>query len=173
MEIRLATQADVTKLAAPLSKLGAATFSEAFGHLYSAEDLAYFLNDSHSVESYEKALRDPEQPIWIAKDKGEPIAYIKLCPNGLPCDPPIPGAIEISKLYALQSYRGKGVGTQLMEAAFSYARDHGYTDMVLSVYAENYAGHRFYARHGFEKIGDYKFPVGQQLDREWIMHKRL
>ena len=44
MHIRNATPADVDAL----SELGRVTFIEAFGHLYSPEDLAAFLEDSHS-----------------------------------------------------------------------------------------------------------------------------
>jgi len=169
MNIRLATDADVAKLAV----LGAATFSDTFGHLYSPEDLAFFVNNSHSEASYAAALADEKQPIWVADDEGLLAAYIKLCPDSLPCDPPIENAAEIARLYARSSHQNQGLGSRLMDTATTYAKSAGYSAFVLSVWSENYDGHRFYARHGFKKIGDYLFPVGDQLDKEWIMHKKL
>ncbi len=173
MKLRRLNSSDIENLAAPLSDLGAATFTNTFGHLYKPEDLQYFIDNSHSADVYAKALASNDQPIWAFQDGDTLVAYIKLCPNGLPCVPPMPNAIEISKFYALSEYRSMGLGAQLMEAAITYAKDNGFKDMVLSVYSENFGGHKFYKRHGFEKIGEYLFPVGEQLDKEWIMHKRL
>jgi len=169
MELRRASRGDVNNLAA----LGAATFASAFGHLYKPEDMAYFIAESHSQAAYQSAIDKPDEPIWVVEVDMELVAYIKLCPNSLPCDPPLPDAIEISKIYALPAYQGRKLGSRLLNAAIVYARAEGASDMVLSVFSENYDGHRFYARHGFEKIGEYDFPVGQQLDKEWIMRKTL
>jgi len=166
-------KSDAEDLAVPLSKLGAATFTNTFGHLYRTEDLDYFLTTAHSAEVYRQAILSDDQPIWVVENGGELVAYIKLCPNGLPCDPALPNAIEISKLYTLSNVRGQGLGSRLVKAAIDYARQKNFNDMVLSVYSENFDGQRFYARHGFKKIGEYEFPVGQQLDREWIMHRTI
>ena len=173
MQLRRLEKSDAKDYAAPLSNLGAVTFSQTFGHLYSPEDLQYFLDTSHSIETYAEALARNDHPIWVIEDGENLLAYVKLCPNGLPCDPPLPDAIEISKIYALPESRNMGLGAKLIDAAILYAREQGFSDMVLSVYAENFGGHRFYARHGFEKIGEYLFPVGKQLDQEWILHRKL
>ncbi len=169
MIIRRADNSDISALAA----LGAATFTQTFGHLYSAEDLAFFVNESHSEVAYGSALANPETPVWVAEDQGNLVAYIKLCPNGLPCDPSVDNAVEISKIYALTEYQNQGLGQELMNQAMIYARNSGFSAMVLSVYSENFGGHKFYRRNGFEKIGEYEFPVGKQLDKEWIMRKKI
>jgi len=173
MVVRRARNTDRPNLAAPLAKLGAATFTESFGHLYNPEDLQAFIDDAHSEARYQQALDSDNQPIWIAEDKNTLIGYIKLCPADLPCDPPIENAIEISKLYIKIGQQGGGIGGKLVDAALQWSRDQGFSDMVLSVYSENYAGQRFYKRHGFSNIGDYLFAVGQQLDKEFIFHRKL
>ena len=169
MIIRPAKHSDIENLAA----LGAATFTNTFGHLYKPEDLAYFLAHSQSTELYEQALASEDQPIWVAEQDERLMAYIKLGPNSLPCDPPIFNAVEIVKLYARTECQSMGIGSQLVLAAENWSRARDYKIMVLSVYSENFDGHRFYRRQGFEKIGEYNFPVGQQLDREWILSKKL
>ena len=169
MELRRAGPDDIENLAA----LGAATFTDTFGHLYVPEDLQHFIDTTHSKAAYADAVNSEDQPVWVIEQAGILGAFIKLCPNGLPCDPPRPDAIELSKLYASAEIRNQGIGARLLGAACNWAVDNGYSEMVLSVFSENYGGQRFYARHGFEKIGDYLFPVGQQLDQEWIMLKRL
>jgi RimJ/RimL family protein N-acetyltransferase len=44
--------------------------------------------------------------------------------------------------------------------------------VYIGVWSGNAGAQRLYARHGFEKIGEYDFPVGQHLDREFILRQR-
>jgi len=173
MQIRPVEKADIEELAVPLSKLGTATFTESFGHLYSSENLAFFFNKNHSETAYRNSINNPEQFIWVAQIDQELVGYLTLCPNGLPCDPPVPNAIELNRLYVRTTHHNQGIGQKLMDAAIAHIRSNEIDNIVLSVWSENFAGHRFYQRNGFEKIGEYLFPVGDHYDREWIMLKTL
>lgn len=173
MIIRPVNLSDADELAAPLSELGAVTFTESFGHLYSAHDLAFFVKKNHSEAAYRQALADPEQFIWTAILDDGLIGYISLCPNHLPCEPQIPDSIELARLYVRASHHSQGIGQKLLDAAIGHIRGMGIGNVVLSVWSKNFGGHRFYGRNGFEKIGEYLFPVGEQLDQEWIMRKRM
>ena len=59
-----------------------------------------------------------------------------------------------------------------MTTFFAWAEQYGYPELYLGVYAENHAAQRFYQRHGFQKVGDYLFPVGRHRDLEFI-YKRM
>lgn len=167
MILRDVTHDDIPQLAA----LGAATFAGTFAKLYAPEDLAAFLSEFHSEDHYRKALADPATALHVMDHQGELIAYNKLSPNSLPCDPPRPNALELSRIYVLKNYRGQAIGDKLMQNIIAYAQSRGHPEIVLSVYAENFAGHRFYERYGFVKTGEYKFKVGNHFDPEWIMTK--
>ena len=167
MIIRNAQTDDVPKLAA----LGAATFAGTFQHLYSAENLASFLGRFHSEDYYHAALADPSIRIIVIEEAGELIGYTKINPNGLPCDPPRPDALELARLYLAEGQRSKGLGHRLMQAVIDHAETHNFPEIILSVYADNIGAHKFYARYGFEKIGEYKFKVGDHLDDEWIIRR--
>jgi ribosomal protein S18 acetylase RimI-like enzyme len=45
-------------------------------------------------------------------------------------------------------------------------------DIWIGVWSENLGAQRFYARRGFEKVGEYGFPVGKTLDHEFILRRR-
>lgn len=169
MILRDATPDDITALAA----LGAATFAGTFAKLYAPEDLAAFLDEFHSEDYYRKALADPSIALHVMEVEGKLVAYNKLGPNSLPCDPPSPGALELSRIYVLANYRGQSIGDKLMQNIITYAQNHDHPEIVLSVYAKNFAGHRFYERYGFVKTDEYKFKVGNHYDPEWIMTKIL
>ena len=154
-----------------LAALGAATFIDAFGHLYRAADLEAFLREHHSPGGYRRLIADPETRIWIAKDAGgAPVAYAVARPCTLPVEDMPPRSGELSRLYALKAHQGAGLGGRLLETALDWLEvrfDH----VFLSVYAENDGAMRLYRRHGFEKAGAYSFMVGDHADPEFIMKR--
>src|SRR4051812_25103787 len=96
--IRRANPADAAKLA----ELGAATFTETFGHLYPPEDLQAFLVGSHSLDAWTRTLADPERAVWFATlDDTTPIAFIAVGACKLPVENREATAGEIQQLYVL------------------------------------------------------------------------
>jgi RimJ/RimL family protein N-acetyltransferase len=47
----------------------------------------------------------------------------------------------------------------------------GYSPLYVGVWSGNSGAQRLYGRFGFEKIGEYDFPVGEHLDREYILRR--
>ncbi len=159
--------------AAAISFLAQATFAETFEHLYDPKDLQTFLDAKHSVDFYQAIMARPDCQIWVLEDGEKLLGYCMVTDNSLPCDPPRPEALELSRLYLSSGTRGLGWGSRLIKTAIDHARAHGYREIVLSVFSENHGGIRLYTRHGFQKIGEYDFPVGEHLDREWIMRRSV
>ncbi len=161
--------ADIPALAA----LSAATFAGTFQSLYSPQNLSWFLGEYHSEAYYRKALKNPSVRLLAADKDGALVGYAKVGPNTLPCDPPWPHALELSRIYVSSKARSEGIGEKLIQSVIDHAVETGKTSIVLGVFSENFAGHRFYHRHGFQKIGEYDFPVGDHRDHEWIMQLKL
>lgn len=168
MIIRRATVED----AAALAELGAATFIESFGQLYVPRDLQAFLEESHSVAAYAKALANPDYALWIAIRDGRAIGYAQAGPCGLPHADVKPEDGELKRLYLLQSAQNGGVGAALFEQALAWLERDGARTLWISVWSENFGAQRFYGRYGFEFVGEYAFIVGEQRDREF-MYRRL
>lgn len=76
---------------------------------------------------------------------------------------------EVHRLYLSPTAFGTGLADAFMGIAREEARSVGALGLVLGVYSDNKRAQRFYAKHGFERIGRYQFPVGRTLDEEWIM----
>ena len=168
MIIRRATAED----AAALAELGATTFIESFGQLYVPSDLQAFLEESHSVEAYEKALANRDYALWIAIRDGRAIGYAQAGPCGLPHADAKPGDGELKRLYLLKSEQNGGVGRALFDQALAWLERDGTRTLWISVWSENLGAQRFYGRYGFEYAGEYAFIVGEQRDREF-MYRRL
>jgi L-amino acid N-acyltransferase YncA len=69
-------------------------------------------------------------------------------------------------IYVDRGWRGKGVGTQLLDRLIEVARDHGFHKMVLAALASNTAGLALYTRAGFSRVGVYR--EHGQLDGCWV-----
>ena len=166
--IRRALPGDASTLAA----LGAATFTETFGHLYPPEDLLAFLTASHSVDAWNRALSDPQRAVWVAElPDGTQIGFIAVGACKLPVENREPTAGEVQQLYVLERHHNLRLGTRLMEAALEWLEAQRRTPMYVGVWSENEGAQRFYARYGFSKVGEYGFPVGATVDREFIMKR--
>ena len=157
--------------AAVLSRLGARTFVETFGHLYGAPDLQAFLDASHSEAAYARALQDPQAALWIAERSGAAIGYAQAGPCRLPHPDAGAGDGELKRLYVLAGEQNGGVGRQLFDAALQWLERDGPRTLWISVWSENVGAQRFYARQGFAFAGEYEFPVGEQRDREFIYRR--
>ena len=93
-----------------------------------------------------------------------------------PCKLPVPNigknAGEIRQLYLLAAVQRAGLGTRLLVTVMDWLTAQQHSPLYVGVWSENYGAQRLYARYGFEKIGEYDFPVGKHLDREFILKRR-
>ncbi len=163
---------DATPADAPaIASLGAASFTETFGHLYSPENLATFLVN-HAEERWRADLADPALGIRIGEAGGEAVAYAKLGPPTLPFEPQ-GTPIELRQFYILRPWQGRGAADALMAWALETAVGRGADEIYLSVFTDNHRARRFYDRHGFEPVGRYHFMVGTHADEDIVMRRRL
>lgn len=167
MNLRRATPDD----AATLSSLAARTFTETFGHLYTPEDLAAFVAEAYAVERQHVILSHPDYAVWFLESDGEPVGHAAAGPCGLPHPEARREHGEIKRLYLLRPFQGGGHGTRLMQAAMDWLLREGPRPLWVGVWSGNHGAQRFYARHGFGKVGEYVFPVGAARDLEFILRR--
>lgn len=155
-----------------LAELGAATFTETFGHLYSPEDLQAFLIGSHSLDTWTLALSDSQRAVWVAVlADATPIGFIAVGACKLPVENLDPAAGEIHQLYVLARHHNLRLGSCLMDLGFEWLEAQGRTPLYIGVWSENLGAQRFYGRYGFDKVGEYGFTVGETVDREFILKR--
>jgi len=61
--------------------------------------------------------------------------------------------VEPDNVYILSEYQGKGVGAQLVEWIFDYAKSIGCTGTELNCYVNNVEAQKFWERHGYRILG--------------------
>ena len=165
--IRRAGPADAEVLA----DLGARTFTETFGHLYPPQDLRTFLADAYGLARTQADLADPARALWLVEQDGQAIGYALAGPCGLPHPQVTPTCGELKRLYFRKDHQGGGLGAKLFHLVLDWLQSQGPRGVWIGVWSENHGAQRFYARQGFQHIGEYGFAVGATIDREYILHR--
>ena len=157
--------------AAALAHLAEITFTETFAHLYPPADLEAYVASTYTEQASLKTLADPRMAYFLAGAEGEPAVGFALAGY---CKLPVPGleptAGELRQLYVRSAYQNQRLGGLLFEAALTWLEAH-YSPLYVGVWSENHGAQRFYSRYGFVKLGEYGFPVGKTVDREFILRR--
>lgn len=147
---------------------------EIFGHSGSAEDIALYLAKAYGPKGdLIRHLSDPAHQFRLATANGAIIGYAKLSQPWLPEGTFGPKARQLSQLYVAAGHRGGGVANALMDWTVETARAKGADELLLTVWEHNPRAQRFYEKNGFVHVGDYAFPMGEQIDRDLIMRLAL
>lgn len=171
MDLRPASLEDVPALSA----LGARAFAAAFGHLYDPADLSAFIEKVYAPVSVRADIEDSQRRIQLAVDaQGEVMAFCKIglvtsyAQHARGTRP-----MDLMQLYCDPDRTSQGLGTRLTEWALETMRALGADEALLSVWSENHGAQRFYARHGFARIADIDFWVGNHRDDEFLLARAL
>lgn len=157
-----------------LETLMRATLTETLGYLYTPADLASYLDSAYAPAQLAKEVSDPRN-YWqlVLDDAGAPAGYLQCVPAQLPHPELRPDRDgEIQRIYLLKSHQGTGLGRTLMERALKHLGErYGNAPQWLGVFSGNLHAQGFYRRFGFEKAGEYLFPVGETQDDEYIFRR--
>ncbi|MEI8255504.1 MAG: GNAT family N-acetyltransferase [Deltaproteobacteria bacterium] len=169
--IRIATPAD----AATLASLGRDTFIETWVHTfamgYSPEDLAAYLAAQFDPGHIEDLVRASDSQWLLAEVDGDPVAYAYSGPCGLPHPEARREHGELKRLYVRRAHQGTGLGRALLERSLAWLGDRFDGPVWLGVWSGNLKAQKLYGAHGFGKVGEYDYPVGRTLDREFIFRR--
>lgn len=158
-----------------LARLGQETFIETFVQgfavPYPPEDLAAYVDRVYTPQAYAARIADPSLAVWMAGPDERPLAFAVAGPCGLPHPEAAAADGELKLLYVRAEAQGSGLGRALLDTALNWLERDGPRTLWIGVWSGNERAQRLYARHGFEKVGEYDFPVGRWLDREWILRR--
>ncbi len=168
--VRFAAVSDINLL----TDLGRQTFEQAFSRYNNPEDMAKYLAGAFYPEKQAAEFCHPGSLFLIAEENQIPAGYARLQAgtSGETCltgDNPV----ELVRFYLLETWIGKGYGSVLMGTCLDAARERGYDSIWLGVWEKNDRAIRFYEKWGFSKVGVHSFLLGTDLQRDYIMERKL
>jgi ribosomal protein S18 acetylase RimI-like enzyme len=156
-----------------LAALGSRLFDDAFGAMNHPDDLRLFLARTYSPDLQLAELRDAHRATWIAEASGEAVGYAMArresgSPHLVARHP-----AEVQRIYADRSWHGRGVGGALLKACVDQSHAWGCDVLWLGVWEQNPRGIAFYEKWGFRRVGEQRFLVGTDSQRDHVMALRL
>lgn len=149
------------------------TFRETFAGQNTAEDMAAYLASAFSPEKLAAELRCSDSALFLARESGAPVGYLKLNRSAAQTEHPLENAAEIQRVYVLSGAKGCGVGSQLIRLAEKTARAWGCGALWLGVWEHNLPAQRFYRSHGFERFSQHVFQLGSDAQTDFLLKKEL
>ena len=147
------------------------TFVRGFAIPYPARDLATFLDASFNPATITRKMAEPGAAWWVAERDGALLAFANAGPNTLPHPDAGAADMELRRLYVASAAQGLGLGTRLLSLSLDWMQAHGAGPLWIGVWSGNDKAQRLYAAYGFEKAGEYQYPVGAWLDDEFILRR--
>jgi ribosomal protein S18 acetylase RimI-like enzyme len=139
----------------------------------SPENMKLYIDNNLSYAQLEKEFHEHGTVFFIFFDGDNAIAYLKLRIGYEPEELKGIRALEIERLYCIQEYVGRKVGSLLMQTALDYARQHTYELVWLGVWEDNPRAIAFYQKWGFEKFGSHTFMLGTDAQTDFLMKKNV
>lgn len=116
-------------------------------------------------EQCRKPCHDPDFQMFVARAGAQPCGFVLLQRRG------VAGSPYIASIAVAEEFRGKGVGTRLLEFAEDLFRDES-KHIFLCVSSFNERARKLYERYGYAAVGEFKdyiIPGASEI----LMHKRL
>ena len=156
-----------------LAKIAKQTFRETFAHDNTEEQLQEYFEEAYNLRVLSTELEDPDSETYFIMHEEEIAGFLKVNWGNAQTERELENAFEIQRLYVLQTYQGFGLGKQLFEFALEHAEKNGFSWAWLGVWEHNTKAQVFYYRYGFEKFNQHRFMVGQKVDTDWLLKKKL
>ncbi len=167
--VRMAVRED----AALVAELSRQTFYETYHLQNTQENMELFLTNVFTTAGLMAEVGAEGNTFFIAFHGSEALGYVRLRESTTPVELGNMAAIEIPRIYVLQSAIGKGVGKQLMLRAIVFAQEKNKQVIWLGVWDRNQRAIDFYTKFGFERFGEDEFILGSDVQTDWLMKRPL
>ena len=156
-----------------IADLSRKTFYETFATHNTRENMEKFMNKQFMKTELMKEVGALGNIFFLAKKGDEPVGYARLRESINHQALGNANAIEIARLYVSNKAIGTGVGKLLMETCIDKAVEMKKEIIWLGVWEKNTRAINFYTKWGFKKFFDHPFLLGDDVQNDWLMKKKL
>ena len=170
IEIRIALPSDYNLL----SELGRKTFYETWRPVNTEEDMQKYILEAFDPIKIKKDVEVVSINTFLISFDGEDaIGYVKLRCDRTYDEFKNEKALEIERIYVVKEWQGKKVGKGLMDRCMDIAIKDSYSWIWLGVNTDNVIAIEFYKRYGFTIFGEKSFKLGEAVDKDFLMKRKL
>lgn len=149
------------------------TFYETFSPDNRKDNMDHFMNEVFTKKELLKEVGMKHNIFLLAYVDEQPAGYVRLREFNNPPSLGKTSAMEIARLYVEKEFIGKGVGAALMQYSIGIAENLKKEFAWLGVWEKNYRAITFYNQWGFEKFDETEFILGNDVQTDWLMKKKI
>jgi ribosomal protein S18 acetylase RimI-like enzyme len=169
IRLELCTKKDLDALIA----ISYTSYDETFREDNTEENMREYLERAFNRKQIAKELSNEHSSFYFLYVDEKLAAYMKLNQSIAQTEDIDPNALEIERIYVLKAFHGKALGRVLMNKAFDFASQLNKRSIWLGVWENNHKAIRFYEGHGFYKIAQHSFFMGDDEQIDFIFRKDL
>jgi ribosomal protein S18 acetylase RimI-like enzyme len=156
-----------------LAVLAERTFRETFGTRNSPENMDLHCARVFGTEIQLREIGDRALRTTIAEAEGQMIGFSQLRIPSVHASVKAGRAAEISRIYVLADWHGRGVAQDLLRDALVAATRDDCDCLWLGVWEHNPRAITFYRKFGLEVVGTHAFMLGLDRQRDLIMSVKI
>jgi diamine N-acetyltransferase len=156
-----------------LREIARETYDETFRSMNRPEVMDAYLEEAFAASRLAVELANPASEFWFLFLGPELAGYLKVNDAPAQSDLNDPHSLEVERIYVRSPHKGKGLGRRLMEHAEGLARERGRAALWLGVWEKNTEAISFYGKLGFRQTGRHTFRMGDELQSDLVMSRRL
>lgn len=165
IEIRKATLSDLETI----QKISIQTFKETFATVNTPENIANYIKESFDSEQLTTELNNANSQFYVAYSNAEAVGYLKINFGDAQTETINGNALEVQRIYVLQTFHGKNIGQLLLDEVKKIAQSTGVGYIWLGVWEENHRALRFYTKNGFVVFDKHVFTLGNDQQTDLLM----
>ncbi|TDE42093.1 GNAT family N-acetyltransferase [Flavobacterium rhamnosiphilum] len=165
IEIRKATLSDLETI----QNISIQTFKETFAAVNTPENIANYVKESFNSEQLTTELNNVNSQFYVAYSNAEAVGYLKINFSYAQTETINGNALEVHRIYVLQTFHGKNIGQLLLDEAKKIAQRTGVDYIWLGVWEENHRALRFYTKNGFVVFDKHVFTLGNDEQTDLLM----
>ena len=156
-----------------LTDIAYKSFLQAYPQNTDHENMALYLEKAFDEKEINNQLSNPASIFFLMTVNDELSGYAKLRWDRSPEQLKSIRAVELERLYFLNDFKGKGLGSQLLEYCIKFSMGKEFEIMWLLVWDENISGIEFYKHKGFETFAHKVFHFGNDSSEDILMKLEL
>lgn len=159
--------------AVALSAIAESTFRETFGATNSTADMQAYCVNSFNSEIQRQELADPNMFTLLAESNGRLVGFAQIKFHSTKQCVAAQRPSELYRIYVIGECQGQGLAQQLMHEVIELVHQNSSDRLWLGVWEHNPKAIRFYQKYGFQVVGEHRFQLGNDAQRDLIMALNL
>jgi len=143
------------------------SWDKAYSSFIPKEDLTLYLNQTYNTKKLEELFNNVNAFCYVAEVDGKAVGWLKLSLNEEE------NRFYLSSIYVLPEFQKLKIGRQLMEVAFTTAKEKGFSDIWIGVMDNNANALGWYEKIGFVFVEKLPFKMGNTEVQHLIGSRKL